>query len=224
MSIRAASSMSDQVKAAEEEWLELWTRGPARTRWDGLPPQPGDQAPDLELLDSKAEAVGLSGFWRDGPALLLFWRFFGCSCGAERTARLREEYDDYLSAGAKVVLIGQAEPPRAAAFAAEHGIPCPVLCNPDYSAYRAYGLVEGRPAQILYDAPPEFLRHERGTGADLQRQRREQGRPLVDSPWQLPGEFVVDSNGTITLAYRYQYCEDFPNPLVLVAAIREAGA
>jgi hypothetical protein len=44
----------------------------------------------------------------------------------------------------------------------------------------------------------------------------------VDSPWQLPGEFVVDRGGTIRLAYRYQYCEDFPDWLVLAAAIREA--
>jgi len=38
----------------------------------------------------------------------------------------------------------------------------------------------------------------------------------------LPGEFVVDNKGVVRLAYRYQYCEDWPNPLVLVAAIKEA--
>jgi hypothetical protein len=36
----------------------------------------------------------------------------------------------------------------------------------------------------------------------------------------LPGEFVVDRAGVIRLAYRYQYCEDFPNPLVLTTAIQ----
>jgi hypothetical protein len=39
---------------------------------------------------------------------------------------------------------------------------------------------------------------------------------------QAPDEFVVDRTGKITLAYRYQYCEDFPNPLVHIAAIKEA--
>ncbi len=53
--------------------------------------------------------------------------------------------------------------------------------------------------------------------------RRKMGRPLVDSPWQLPGEFVVDISGIIRLAYRYQYCENYPDPRVLVAAIREAS-
>jgi hypothetical protein len=42
----------------------------------------------------------------------------------------------------------------------------------------------------------------------------------VDSPWQMPGEFVVDGDGIIRLAYRYQYCEDWPDPRVLTAAVR----
>ena len=47
------------------------------------------------------------------------------------------------------------------------------------------------------------------------------GVVIVDSPWQMPGEFVVDASGTIRVAYRYQYCEDFPDPRVLTAALRE---
>jgi len=36
-------------------------------------------------------------------------------------------------------------------------------------------------------------------------------------------KFVVDHSGTIRLAYRYQYCEDFPDPRILTSAIREAS-
>jgi len=35
-------------------------------------------------------------------------------------------------------------------------------------------------------------------------------------------EYVVGKNGIVRLAYRYQYCEDIPNPLVMIAAIKEA--
>src|SRR5438045_8688005 len=93
----------------------------------------------------------------------------------------------------------------------------------ELDAYRAYALREGGPSQIVYDAPLEFMQHQREVGADFQRQRREQGRPPVDSAWQLPGEFVVDHSGTIRLAYRYQYCEDFPDPRILTSALREAS-
>ncbi|MCJ2532042.1 MAG: hypothetical protein LN413_07070 [Candidatus Thermoplasmatota archaeon] len=45
----------------------------------------------------------------------------------------------------------------------------------------------------------------------------------MDSPWQRPGEFVVDRGGILRLTYRYQYCEEYPDPRVLVTAIRAAG-
>jgi peroxiredoxin len=216
------STLQDQITAAEEEFLELWVRGPIRTTWASLPPQAGDTAPDLELLDSTGRPVLLSRFWHDRPALLLFWRHYGCGCGRDRAVRLRDEYGGYLDAGAEVVVVGQAEPERSTAYAEQHGIGCTVLCDPEYGAYEAYGLVEALPAQILFDAPEAFLGHSRELGAEFQRERRGQGRPLVDNPWLLPGEFVVDTSGLIRLAYRYQYCEDFPNPLVLTTAIREA--
>lgn len=218
----AASVLEEQIKAAEEEWLELWSRGPTRTGWSQMPPQVGDAAPDLELTASTGKATALSDLWRERPALIVFWRQFGCSCGLERAATLREQHAEYSAAGANVVVIGQGEPERSAAYAERYEIPCPVLCDPDYRAYVAYGLVEGQASQILFDAPEEFWTHPRDVGAELQRQRREQGRPLVDNPWLLPGEFVVGRDGIIRLAYRYQYCEDFPNPLVLTASIRTA--
>jgi hypothetical protein len=40
----------------------------------------------------------------------------------------------------------------------------------------------------------------------------------------MPGEFVVQRDGIIRLAYHYQYCEDYPNHLVLMAAIKKASA
>ena len=56
----------------------------------------------------------------------------------------------------------------------------------------------------------------------LAEERRKLERPLVDNSWLLPGEFVVDRDGVVRLAYRYNYCENFPDPRVLTAAIREA--
>jgi peroxiredoxin len=139
-----------------------------------------------------------------------------------RGRALGEEYAGFVEAGATVVIIGQGEPERAAAYAAKFKLPCPVLSDPTRAAYAAFGLVEGTPSQILFDAPDAFLRCDYDAGLGLQDARRALGDPMVDSPWQLPGEFVVDADGIVRLAYRYQHCEDYPNPLVLVAAIREA--
>ena len=91
-----------------------------------------------------------------------------------------------------LVVIGQGEPERSAAYAEKYDLPCPVVCDPDFRAYEAYGLLGGKPSQIVYDAPEEFLRGDYEAFVQLARARREAGRPLVDSPWQLPGKFVLD--------------------------------
>ncbi|HEX9680436.1 MAG TPA: peroxiredoxin-like family protein [Anaerolineales bacterium] len=210
------------IENAHRNWAEAWDRGPTRLRWEKTPLQVGDRAPDFKLADGEGKPLRLSSLWRDRPALLLFWRYFGCGCGLLRAERLKQEHPQYLAAGANVVVIGQGEPLRAAAYRQKHEIPCPILCDPGRRAYDAYGLLEGNEAQILFDAPDAMQRRGREAGEEFARARREVGRTPVDSPWQLPGEFVMDAKGVVRLAYRYQYCEDFPNPLVLIAAIRAA--
>ena len=216
-------NIDKQLKAAEQEWLEGWKNGPQRTRWTRLPLQVEDPAPNYELLDSRGDLFNLKESWKDKPALILFWRHYGCGCGMDRASMLQKEYPDYLDAGANVVIIGQGEPERAAAYAEKYNLPpVPVLCDPDYQVYQAYGLVEGKESQIMFDAPDVFQDRELKGGLELAKSRKEDGRPLVDNSWILPGEFVVNSKGIVVLAYRYNYCEDFPDHRVLLAAIREA--
>jgi len=217
------TSLTDkQIKAAESEWLDLWKQGPTRLRWTEVPLQVGDLAPDFELKDTSGKLVHLSDFWSNGPALILFWRHYGCSCGVDRAKLLQNEYADYIKLGASVVVIGQGDPERSKDYSEKHDIPCPVLCDPTYRVYEAYDLLEGKPSQIIYDAPDEYLRIDYETGAQLQLSRQGTEGALVDSPWQLPGEFVVDQSGIIRLAHRYQHCEDWPNPSILIPAIKES--
>ena len=213
-------SITDDQTAAEDTWIAAWREGPQRLRWDRIPLQVGDAAPDVALPSSTGGEINLSSLWADGPALVLFWRHFGCSCGIDRAARLRDQYKDFVDAGCSVAIIGQGGVERSAAYATRNDIPCPVLCDPERSSYRAYDVLEGTSAQILYDAPDEFLRCDFDAGESLAASRHDTDRALVDSPWQLPAEFVIDVEGKVSLAYRYQFCEDWPDPRVLLAAIR----
>jgi len=215
--------VEEQTKAAEAEWLQGWQTGPIRTRWDKSPVQAGDVAPDLELKDTAGKAVRLSDYWKEKPVLLIYWRHFGCSCGFDRAGRLAKEMADYDKSGGRVVIVGQGEPERTNAYAQKAGLTGTILCDPQHHAYIAYGLLEGTPAQVLFDAPDEMLKREYKAGVDFQNDRIEKGRPPVDSPWQLPGEFVVDTTGIIQLAYRYNFCEDWPDPRVHIAALRKAA-
>ena len=216
---------SAETDAAGREWLDHWMRGPTREHWTELPPQRGDPAPSLPLVDARrGAAVELSSTWAERPALLLFWRHFGCSCGRDRAARLRSEYGGYVEAGAHVVLIGQGEPERTLVYAAANAIPDDVqlLCDPDERAYRAYGLLEGGPIEVLFDAPDGYLRCEPELGRQMAAEREALGRPNVDNPWLLPGEFVVATDGRLVTAYRFAFCEHWIDPRVNIAAIRFA--
>lgn len=43
-----------ETQAATRDWLDHWRAGPTRERWTELPPQRGDHAPDLALLDARS--------------------------------------------------------------------------------------------------------------------------------------------------------------------------
>ena len=215
------ADLDELERRAERRWLASWLTGPTHTRYDALPVQAGDQAPDLELPDTAGETRHLSEFWTHGPALVIFMRHFGCSCLAERWEVLSGELADYADAGARVVAICQAEPERALPVATRRGYAFPLLCDPERNAYRAFGLLEGAPPQILHAFPWRAGDEETAQTLFIEP-RRGTERAVVDSPWQLPGEFVIGSDGTIALAHRYQYCEDFPPKGVLVGAITAA--
>jgi peroxiredoxin len=213
--------LAELESAAEQRWLAQWLVGPTRIRYEELPPQAGDPAPDMTLTDTAGEPRRLSDFWAHGPSLVIFMRHFGCSCLMERWEVLKLDLSALADAGARVVAICQAEPERARAVAERRAYEFPVLCDPELEAYRAFGLLEGQPSQILHDFPWRAGDEETARTLFIEP-RRGTERAVVDSPWQLPGEFVIGSNGRIALAHRYQYCEDFPPKTVLLGAIAAA--
>ena len=212
------TSLKELTTAGETEWLARWTTGPTEGELPDLPS--GSAAPDLSLLDHTGRERRLSEYWADQPALLMFWRHFGCWCGFGRAERLRAELGRYREVGLRPVIVAQGEPARAAAYRAEHELPCDVLCDPDHEAYRAYGVGHWQLERILPDAAPELWTHPRDIGVAFQDERRGLGKPLVDDPWRAVKEFVIGTNGAVRLTYAYQHCQDFPETQVLLTAAR----
>lgn len=212
-----------QIAAAEARWEAGWRTGPTRLRWEAVPVQVGDPAPTAELPDHEGRPYRLEATWAAGPALILFWRHFGCSCGMDRAGRLQQELADLRAAGTTVVIVGQGEPERAARYRMGQGLDVPILADPDRALYQRYGLLQGTTAQLLFDASDPFLRCDLEAGLGLAASRHGSDRALVDDPWQLPGEFVVGPDGRIAHAHRYQWCEDYPDARVLLAAARLAA-
>lgn len=212
------SDLQNAQLAAESEWLDKWTEGPGEKASTLL--SRGTPAPDLVLSDHAGSVRHLAEFWAEGPALIMFWRHFGCSCGARRAERLIAEYSTYRDANLTPVIITQGEPERTEIYRTAHAIPCPMLCDPNHDAYRTFGVGHWAVERVLFDAEPEYWTHSRKIGIEFQDVRRLQGRTPVDDPWRATAEFVVGANGLIRLAWDYQHCEDYPEPLVLTTAAR----
>jgi peroxiredoxin len=219
---RQAASEVGQQESAEATWRREFLAGPTRTRLDVLPPQPGDEAPDVALRDVFEGKRQLSEWWRGGVVHLVFMRHFGCSCLADRWQELGPALPRIAAAGATTVAVCQASPALAAAVAARREYPFPLLCDPERLAYQAFGLPEGTVPTIVGDFP--WRPDDQATAEAWTASRRGTERALVDHAWQLPGEFVIARGGRIELAHRAQYCEDFPPTEVLLGAIAAARA
>lgn len=211
-------SLQRQLEEADRRWLEHWVRGPTRIRHEGVPVQVGDPAPDVELLDTEARPRRLSEFWKDRPLHLFLMRHYGCSCMKERWGQLQEDLPKIAEAGAQTVAVGMGEPERTRLFVEARKIAVPVLCDPERRAYELYGVIEGTVPTVLHDY--QWRPGDEETGRDLMDSRRDTDLRLVDNPWILPAEFVIDRGGVIRHAHRYQYCEDFPPVTVLAGAVR----
>jgi peroxiredoxin len=203
--------------SAEQRWIQSWVAGPTI---EGTPLRRGDPAPNVDVLDEDGAKVSLASLWGHRPGLVLLWRHLGCGCGMERAERLKEEHRQYADAGLDVAIVAPGHPERVARYKERHGIPVPMFTDSDYTAHRAFGLGHWSVEQVLYDAPDEYCDLDPDTGRRFQDERRAQGRPLVDDPWMQSGEYVVAVDGTIRVAYLYNYCADYPDPRIFTTAGR----
>jgi peroxiredoxin len=210
-------TIGDQRQAGEETWYREFLEGPTRTRWTGLPPQTGDQAPDVALPDSSGTVRRLSDWWADGAVHLVFMRHFGCGCLTDRWEELKPALGPLAAAGATTVAVGQAEPERAAEVAARRGYDFPMLSDPEREAYEAYGLLDGTVAAVFHDEA--WQPGDRAQADKMTASRRGTERALVDHAWQLPGEFIIERGGRLAFVHRAQFCEDFPPTGVLLGAL-----
>lgn len=217
-----SEDIAAQQQAAEEIWMGEFLEGPKRTRWEAVPPQVGDAAPNVSLADSSGTERQLSEWWSDGPVHLVFLRHFGCGCLADRWEELQPALARIKAAGATTVAVSQAEPGRSRPVAERRGYDFPLLSDPGRVAYAAYGLLDGEVPTVFHDEA--WAPGDRASAEKLTASRRGTERALVDHAWQLPGEFVIAQGGRLVLTHRAQFCEDFPPTTVLLGAIAAAKA
>lgn len=180
-------------------------------------PGVGEEAPRPHLIALDGKRTSLPDRWKERPASITFLRYFGCPFCQAFVGRLVQKAEAFDEADASVVLIGQGTAGQAMGFTGPRRVPFEMLVDPDRSAYRAFGLDEGGPAQLL--APAAVVSW---VGVQVRGEGR-QGGLHGGSLAQMPGTFVVDTGGVVRFAHRNRHQADDPDLGAVLAACRLAS-
>lgn len=125
-------------------------------------------------------------------------------------AQLRQHSAEIETLNARIVVISFGPAWQARAWLAETSAPFTLLLDPDRAAYRAYGFEQ---SLIRSWGVKVWLRYAQLLLA---------GRPwrgIQGDSGQLGGDFIVDANGIIRLAYRSHDPTDRPSVSQLLAGL-----
>lgn len=105
---------------------------------------------------------------------------------------MRDSWPEFERRSAAVAAVAPGSPSRTTQLCDSHRIPFRCLADPDYEAYRAFGLQRGSIAQIM--GPEVMLKTMRSLF------RGNFGPPGGDV-FQLGGTFVIGKDGLVKLAH-----------------------
>lgn len=126
-------------------------------------------------------------------------------------AQLRQEKIRFDRAGAQVVLVGMGTPEQSAAFGKQFDVPFPILCDPQKQLYRAFEFKQMSALGFL--SPTVTLK-----GLAAMVQGHGIGLPQGDVR-QLPGVFVIDTEGRIVYSHYAADPADHPGPETILKAL-----
>ncbi len=123
---------------------------------------------------------------------------------------MRDVYQAFQGKGTAVAAVTQGTPEQTARLCERHSILFRCLADPFRDAYRAFGLTRGGLAEVM--APQVLIK------AALSAARGNFGPPGGDV-FQMPGTFVIGTDGIIRLAYRSRDASDLPPMDTIFAAL-----
>lgn len=99
---------------------------------------PGDPAPSFRLRDHDGVERSLADY--EGRRLVVYFypRAFTPGCTTQ-ACDFRDNYEAFSKAGFEIVGISPDQPEKLSEFRQEHGLPFPLLSDPDHEVAEAYG-------------------------------------------------------------------------------------
>ena len=129
-------------------------------------------------------------------------------------AQLRQKKQYFDRAGAQVVLVGMGTPEESAAFEMKFDIPFPLISDPKRRLYRTFGLKMLSALGLL--SPSVAVK-----GILAITKGHTVGIPIGDVR-QLPGVFIIDTDGRIVYSHFARDPSDHPDPDTILEALKGA--
>jgi peroxiredoxin len=189
-----------------------WMLDAVRVREQPTTPEHLDALAEISLPDPDGSAVRLRDLWRDGPAVIVWLRQFGCPFCRAYATELNQARSRFAEAGARLVLIGQGTPDDATRFRRHLRIDLPVLTDLDRVTYLWAGTKLATLDELI---GPIVV--ARGLLA-MARNRVVLGHNTADEA-QLGGSIVVLPDGTIPFSHISRDASDMAPPAEILAVL-----
>lgn len=192
--------------------LPSWLLDAARVREHPASPENIEALAEISLPDQDGRPVRFRDLWRDGPAVIVWLRQFGCPFCRAYAVQLNRSQPRFAAAGARLILVGQGTPDDAAQFRQRFRIELPVLADADRVTY----LWAGTKIATLDELIGPLV-----AGRALLAMARERvviGHNTADEA-QLGGSIVVRPDGAIGFAHISRDASDMAGPDELFAAV-----
>jgi peroxiredoxin len=195
--------------------LPWWLLDAVRTREEPASPEDIDALAEITLPDHGGRPVRLRDLWRDGPAVIVWLRQFGCPFCRAYSVQLNRARAGFSEAGARLVLIGQGTPADAANFRRRMRIDLQVLADTDRVTYLWAGTKLATLGELI--GPGVVVR---GLLA-MARHHVILGHNTADEA-QLGGSIVVLPDGTIPFTHISRDASDMAAPAEILAVMAAA--
>ena len=189
-----------------------WMLDAARTREQPAPPEGVDALAEITLPDQDEQPVRLRDLWREGPAVIVWLRQFGCPFCRAYAVELNRARARFASAGARLILIGQGTPADAARFRLHLHIDLQVVTDADRVTYLWAGTKLATVDELI--GPVVVWR----ALLRMVRQRVVIGHNTADEA-QLGGSIVVTPDGRVAFTHISRDASDVAPPAEILAAI-----
>lgn len=152
----------------------------------------GDIAPEFSIEDAGGKMFSLADYKGEKKVVLSFHRYAGCPICQLAMAQMKSAYGEFESRGAEVAIFVQSPRETLESQGGADMFPFRLIPDENGTIYEMYGVGSGGLGALI---APKTIRMALKATFDGHKQGKMEG-----NTWQLPGDFIVDTDGTLLLA------------------------